>query len=153
MAADPRVRAIESTAETAIGLLSGGVVDLNGFGTKLVQHGFLESTALDGILDTLGFMPADKARKLWNTVQAKVKADPSKFDKLKEILEEYRPLDALLTRINEEHSKFALSVNSFSVKMHVATVRLSVSSHLLLYYKHVATHQSLSELFVFTTKP
>ena len=74
MAADPRVRALENTADTASGLLSGGVVDLSGFGSKLVHHGFLGHTALN---DILGFTPSDKARKLWNTVQTKVAADPS----------------------------------------------------------------------------
>ena len=107
MAVDPRVRTLENTADTASGLLSGGVVDLSGFGSKLVQHGFLGRRALAGILDTLGLTPADKARKLWDTVQTKVEADPPKFNELKEILKGYPPLDTLLKKINEEHSMFA----------------------------------------------
>ena len=81
MAADPRVRALVSTAGTAIDLLSGGVFNLNGFGSQLAHHGFLDLTALENVLTSR--LTGDKARQLWSLVQTKVAADPSKFDELK----------------------------------------------------------------------
>ena len=102
-AMNPEFTAIQRCSNTAITLLAR-VVDLNSFGQELVSAGFLEQSALSGILSAQGQNSNGAARNLLECVCVQVKENPQKFyEKFMEILDLRPPLHTLRDKIKEEY--------------------------------------------------
>ena len=80
---------------SSILMLCARTVDRVFFATKLKEKNFLDSTAVDAALYTLGITPMDSVRRLMDAVEAQIKVDRKRFEDFLDILRSFPPLETL----------------------------------------------------------
>ena len=103
---NPEATAIQKNKGKVVALVAAGVVDMNVFGQSLADAGFMESSAVSGIMGTLGLSPNEKVGRMMSAVIEFVKVDAGMFQAFRDILERSGPLERLLQMIDEDYGEF-----------------------------------------------
>ena len=131
MAGAERYSAFSECFDMAVELLSGGVVDLQMFGLKLVKKNFLDRTALSAILSR-DRGDADKARMLLMAVGTQIQhcEEPTiLFERFLDILRIYPSLEGLLDSIIKRLKKVRILIEN--VRARAFLTYPSVFCHLM----------------------